>query len=339
MDVTFSNGYALLIGVGDDRPVTARDAKGLYEVLVDPARAAYPPKQVEPLIETNATRDNILTNFDLLIERVKKNPEATVIVYYSGHGAEIEGSKDEYLLLPYNYEPKKWAITGITGLEFTDKIEAIKARKLVVILDCCFAGGIPEVKAYGVSSLKAAPPPQNLIDKLDKGSGLVVITSSSQDEYSYSYSNEKYSVFTSCLLDALAGKGEKEKDGYAHILEVLIYLSRYIPQRTGNKQHPFIKKMLDVSDNFALCYYAGGLKRVDLPSELKDLMQERATYANIIKQKTRLRNELLQKVAVEINPVHKDQWMYELKQVEADLKRYQTKLRKIKQKIDDLDNK
>ena len=38
----FSNGYALLIGVGADLPVTVKDATALRDVLVNQNRAAYP---------------------------------------------------------------------------------------------------------------------------------------------------------------------------------------------------------------------------------------------------------------------------------------------------------
>jgi hypothetical protein len=50
---TFVDGYALLIGVGADLPVTVQDASALRDVLVDPSRAAYPPAQV--MIEVAAS--------------------------------------------------------------------------------------------------------------------------------------------------------------------------------------------------------------------------------------------------------------------------------------------
>lgn len=40
---TFANGYALLIGVGADIPVTVKDATALRDVLVDSTRAGYAP--------------------------------------------------------------------------------------------------------------------------------------------------------------------------------------------------------------------------------------------------------------------------------------------------------
>jgi hypothetical protein len=62
------------------------------------------------------------------------------------------------------------------------------------------------------------------------------------------------------LLEALQGKGTSNPDGYARILETLIYLFKQVPLRTSDKQHPFVKKILDLGDNFPICYYAGGSK-------------------------------------------------------------------------------
>ncbi|NES18461.1 MAG: hypothetical protein F6K41_05930 [Symploca sp. SIO3E6] len=261
----FTNGYALLIGVGDDLPVTVKDATALRDVLVNPHRAAYPLEQVVLLTENSAHRQGILAEFDKLIEQCKQNPEATTIVYYSGHGGyrHFQGT-NEYFLLPYGYNSSQQTETAIFGSEFTQKIEAIKAQKLIVLLDCCHAGGIPKEKDSGTGFVKS-PPPQQLLDALSSGSGRVIVASSQEDEKSYIGYGDPYSIFTTCLLEALQGKAAVNKDGYARILDILIYLFNQVPQRAPAPQHPLVKKMLDLGDNFPLCYYAGGSK--SLPGE------------------------------------------------------------------------
>lgn len=265
---TFSNGYALLIGIGADLPITLKDATALYNVLSDPSRAAYSTEQVAILTETSATRQQILAAFDSLIERVSQNPEATVIVYYSGHGGQIKSldGSSEYFLVPYGFNRSKIADTAISGREFTEKIEAIKARKLIVLLDCCHAGGVPAQKEVDKSFTKSPVPP-DLLNVLGSGSGRVVVGSSRENEYSYT--GHPYSAFTACLLEALQGKAAVNKDGYARILDVLIYLFDQVPKRASGPQHPFVNKVLDLGDNFPLCYYAGGSKF--LPGESPSL--------------------------------------------------------------------
>ncbi|WP_293087394.1 hypothetical protein [Okeania sp. SIO3B5] len=65
---TFSNGYALLIGIGADLPVTVQDATALHNILIDPSKAAYSKEQAVLLTETSATRLKILAAFDSLAE-------------------------------------------------------------------------------------------------------------------------------------------------------------------------------------------------------------------------------------------------------------------------------
>lgn len=253
---TFTNGYALLIGVGADLPVTVLDATALKDVLIDPSRAAYPLEQVTLLTETSATRQNILAAFDQIIAQVNQNPDATVIIYYSGHGGRIQRT-NEYFLVPFGYDPSQRPDTAISGVEFTQKIEAITARKLVVLLDCCHASGVPALKEPGETFVKSPLPPE-LLNVLGTGSGRVVVASSREDEYSYT--GQPYSAFTDCLLSALQGKAAVNKDGYARILDILVYLFDQVPKRASGSQHPFVNKVLDLGDNFPLCYYAGGSK-------------------------------------------------------------------------------
>lgn len=255
----FTNGYALLVGIGADLPVTVKDATALYDILINPNRAAYPRKQVTLLTETNAHRKAILDGLDKLIEQSNKNPDATVIVYYSGHGGKL-AQENEYYLVPYGYDKSHRKETGITGLEFTEKIKAFKARKIIVFLDCCHAGGISSIKGTDETFIKSPVPP-DLINALSSGSGRVIVASSHESEYSWT--GNPYSVFTNYLIQALSGQGTRHFDGYAKILDILAYLFEKVPEHTSQKQHPFIPNITNLSDNFRICYYSGGSKKVE----------------------------------------------------------------------------
>lgn len=251
----FNNGYALLIGVGGNLPVTAKDAIALSDRLQDPSRAGYPSKQVQLLVNDHANRKGILKAFEELGLQTQNNPDATVVVYFSGHGGLIErpNSDPEYFLVPHEYEPSRRNETAISGVEFTEKILAIKARKLLVFLDCCHAGGVPSMKDESETFTKSPVPP-DLLKALDSGQGMVVIASSMDNEASWT--GDSYSVFTACLIEGLDGKASVAKDGFARVLDLLIYLLREVPLRTGGKQHPLVKKVLDLGDNFPICYYS-----------------------------------------------------------------------------------
>lgn len=344
----FNCGYALIIGVGADLPVTVQDATALRDVLVNSHRAAYPEDQVTLLTETLADRKQVLDSFDYLIKRTSQNPDSTVIIYYSGHGGKIQGT-DEYFIVPFAYNSSRHTETAISGIEFTERIEAIKARKLVVILDCCHAGGVPALKEPSKTFIKSPVPP-DLLDMLGSGTGRVVIASSREDEMSYTGS--PYSAFTACLLEAMQGKGTKTLDGYAKILDILVYLFDQVPKRTRDRQHPFVKKILDLGDNFPLCYYAGGSK--SLPSEITDnslpvaseernseltAWQERQLTAerDALLPEWELRRQKVQRMrkdlAIEAGTAVKFQLEQQLLEEEVKLSELDQKIREIEQKI------
>lgn len=332
MSDSFVNGYAVLAGVGGNLPVTVADASELHRVLVDPQRGAYPPDQVSLLTEAQADRDGILGALDELVERVAAAPGAVAIVYFSGHGGRFKrGSEADYFLVPSGFDPNDRVGTAISDAEFTAKLEAIKARRLLVILDCCFAAGMPLLKAAGDDAVfESSSLPPALLRRLEEGMGSVVVASSRDDEFSYV--GEAYSVFTEVLLEALTGRGAASQDGFARVLNVLAYLFEEVPKRRGpgSPQHPFVKKVYDLGDNFPICYYAGGAKvlpasfgaeaapnldpfaREMLERRRDSLQQQARTYETIVAS-------VQQAIAIETNAVNRIKTEQQLRREEAQL--------------------
>ncbi|MEH2229532.1 MAG: caspase family protein [Nostoc sp.] len=244
---TFKQGYAVIVGVGADLPVTIDDATAIANLLCDSSRCAYPIEQVRLLTGEEANATNILSALSWLADVTGKDD--TVIVYFSGHGMETP----DYYLMPYGYNLGNLQGTAILGSTFTQHLQAIQAQKLLVILDCCHAGGQAEAKG----AIKSPLPP-SAIAQLGSSSGRVILASSRKDEVSWT--GQPYSVFTAALLEAMAGYGAFEQDGYTRILDLAMWLGRKVPERTQDKQHPIIK-ISNLEDNFALAWYAAGEKR------------------------------------------------------------------------------
>jgi len=249
----FPHGYALIIGVGGNLPATVRDAEDLAKVLKDPTRAGYPSKNVETLTGEQATRAEILSAFDRLQKRVHADPQATVFLYYSGHGGRVRTTPPQYYLIPHGYNKEDRPNTAISGPEFSACIAALKPKKLVLFMDCCFAAAIKDEEA---EDIELSPVPSGLA----LGEGQVLMASSREDEYSYV--GNRNSIFTKCLLEALAGKGARTADGMARILDLIVYLFDEVPARAKDygAQHPLVQKATALAENFPLCYYAGGQK-------------------------------------------------------------------------------
>jgi len=266
---TFKEGYALVIGVGADLPNTVDDAEGLAQILQDPERCAYPRKQhVQLLTAKQATRDKVLGAFDLLASRTDE--DATVVIYFSGHGYQVEEKgKTNYYLMPYEYDVNRLAETAISGNEFAAKVDAIKSRKLLILLDCCHAGGLDVVTTAkgvvmkappGVTATKA-PLPASAVNALTAGNGRAIIASSQANELSYA--GEPYSAFTAALLEALCGAGAAKADGFVRVADLALYTREKVTARTNEMQHPTLD--YDTGDNFKLAYYAGGATEAKAP--------------------------------------------------------------------------
>ena len=247
MTQTFRQGYAVIVGVGADLPVTIDDATAIANLLRNSSRCAYPTEQVCLLTGEEANATNILSALSWLADVTGKDD--TVIVYFSGHGMETP----DYYLMPYGYNLGNLQGTAILGSTFTQHLQAIEAQKLLVILDCCHAGGQAEAKG----AIKSPLPP-SAIAQLGSSSGRVILASSRKDEVSWT--GQPYSVFTAALLEAMAGYGAFEQDGYARVLDLAMWVGRKVPERTKDKQHPIIK-ISNLEDNFALAWYAAGEKR------------------------------------------------------------------------------
>lgn len=263
----FDHGYALVVGVGADLKVTVDDAKAVYEILTDKNRCGYKLENVRLLTEKEAARDDILAGLDWLADQASKDIDAAVIIYFSGHG----GMMPTYHLVPNGYNSTNLASTAISGVEFTQKLKSINSKKQLILLDCCHAGGMTEVKDVGFAKF---PIPPEINEILTAGSGRILIASSRRDELSYT--GTPYSVYTQALRESLAGYGTAEQDGYTYVADMALYIGRWVPNRTSDKQHPILK--IAAADNFAVAYYAGGdksPKAIDNPTRIEPITTSR----------------------------------------------------------------
>lgn len=258
--------------------MTVSDAEQLAGMLLDESRCAYPVEQVDLLTGPAANRHAVLGG---LAQLRAAGPDATVVVYFSGHGVETPS----YCLLPYGYDMHFLAETAISGAEFSAALQAIPARQLLVLLDCCHAGG-----QASLQFLPKVPVPAEALSVLAHGAGRVILASSRKDELSWAGTN---SYFTTALLEGLSGYGAAEPDGYARVLDIALWVGRRVPDLTSDRQHPIIK-VSNLRDNFAVAWYAGGAKTIAQsprlaqpnPADLHDLTAisatQRATWQRML---------------------------------------------------------
>jgi hypothetical protein len=265
----FTHGHALIIGAGGNLPNTLTDAERLAELLQDTERCAYPQDQVHLLVGEQADRQNILDGLEGLAKTCQ--PGSTVIVYFSGHGYKVAHPAlgTQFYLMPNGYLLSALPKTAIRGSEFAGKLAAIPAQKLLLIFDCCHAGGVAAENPAGGQATEAgpgalakspgleftkAPLPQEALELLQAGRGRALLASSRADELSFA--GKPLSAFTLALVEALCGQGAAQADGFVRLADLALHTREKVPFRTGDRQHPILD-FVD-ADNFAVAYYAAG---------------------------------------------------------------------------------
>ncbi len=249
----FENGHALVIGVGDDLPVTVNDATAINNVLADPAMSGYDPKNITLLVNEAADRNGILKGFDDLI--AKTDEESTVFIFYSGHGGYYK-PWDQYYLVPNGFKPDDHESTWLSAQEFQEKLNGLQSKKTILFLDCCHAQGMTKSKRAPVISEEAAEEENDpktslekadeLAGKFDDVSGLSYVSSCRSNQKSYILGGDNNSLFTKCLVEVLQGKHKTTfDDPYVRMTEALQYLWREVPKRCKEPQMPTVKIEMD----------------------------------------------------------------------------------------------
>jgi outer membrane protein assembly factor BamB len=126
------------------------------------------------------------------------------------------------------------SFTAIEASWLKDRLEECRARRQVLILDCCFSGAFAKAKGAADVDLER--------QLVGAGRGQVVLTASRAAEYS----NEgtplagvvTRSVFTAALVDGLrTGNADRNGNGYISVEDAFTYAADQV-KATGGEQNP-----------------------------------------------------------------------------------------------------
>lgn len=252
----FNQGFALLIGVGEtpnDKNLTlalsVNEAQAIRKVLVDPNYCGYPNKNIDShvrlLCNESACKESILSELALLKDRCAKVANATAIIYFSGHG--WSGASGQFGLIPsdVNTPLEESQETIILAEEFAAAIAAINAKRLLVVLECCHAGGMG-ARSDLFPQLMRSPTDAyfDLAAKLQVGEGRCTISSCTRDQLSYFSYDDEIGIFTQCFIDALKGAATPDSEQVVSISNVINHLNATVPkavmQKYQKQQTPYV---------------------------------------------------------------------------------------------------
>lgn len=139
-EVSVGRYFALIIGIdkysGDWKPLknAVNDAKAVSEKLT----SSYEFQSIRTLYNEQATRTNILKEYEWLMANVRENDN--LLIFYSGHGDYNESLQKGF------WVPSDATSSSISGLISNTDIQAflsgIKSKHTFLIADACFSGDI-----------------------------------------------------------------------------------------------------------------------------------------------------------------------------------------------------
>jgi hypothetical protein len=240
------DAHALVIGISHYLHApelrTTQDAQDVAAALADPACCGYPPAAVRVLLDGSATRDAILAALDALAHDTHE--ASTVFLYYSGHGAHATtAGNDSYYLIPVDGAIRsrdELDRTAISNAELTARLRAIPAGRLTVVLDCCRAADMAELRL------------DEAIAPLAQGRGRVVLAASR--DAAYSMPGDRDSTMTGYLIEGLRGAASGV-GGVIRICDLFHYVQQHVAAEPLG-QHPVFKAELE--ENYPIAELRGG---------------------------------------------------------------------------------
>ena len=260
MSKTFQNGRALVIGVGKyeflnslgSAPIA--DADDVAKLLTSPAHCGYPVSNVQVLLDGEASRAAILDGLKRLAAHSQVGD--TVVVYFSGHGAQFTTGIDAgTYLCPPEFDIYKPLETGVEAKELSELLNQIPADRLLVLVDACHSGAAASLKG-GTENLTKWAFGGPKLEALAHGKGRVIISASASEESAVILPMHRNSLFTEVLLKGLQGAVDDRSDGLIRVLDLFHYLSEAVPA-AHSTQNPILTTQ--TQNNFAVALRKGGL--------------------------------------------------------------------------------
>ncbi|MEK7858924.1 MAG: caspase family protein [Elusimicrobiota bacterium] len=205
-----ANNYAVIVGVENyqNLPSAIFADRDAHAVKAHLRALGYPAQNIIMLTDAQATGTAIRSYVESWLPRNVKE-DSKVFFYFSGHGAPDTESKQAYLV-PWDGDSQFLSDTGYPVKRLYQKLNALKAKQVVVAMDSCFSGaGGHSVVAKGARPLMTTVDTGNS-DDMGK---VVVLAAAGAEEITGAEDAQGHGLFTYYMLKGLNASAGKDSVG------------------------------------------------------------------------------------------------------------------------------
>jgi len=211
--------YAVVIGIDDyaDRGIgdlvdRESGARAVRDVLLDPQRGGLAEADVALLLGADATAAKIRKALDRL-KGVEK--EATVFVYFAGHGA---AKGEDAWWVARDSKKSDLARTALAAAEVRGLLERIPAERILLMMDCRHAAGL-----YGDGGSR--PDPKVVLARYH-GPRHATLGAGEAVEHAVETEQGTRPIFTHHLVEGLSGVADEDENGVVDLDELVEHVGR-----------------------------------------------------------------------------------------------------------------
>ncbi|WP_214104477.1 DEAD/DEAH box helicase [Acrocarpospora catenulata] len=216
-----------------------KDAKALHALFMDNCTG-----ESNLVLDGEATKEKILTEIRHLA--CDSTHDNTVVIAFSGHGS-TSGE-----LVPHDANINDMHDSAIPLELFVEEVSKITARRVLVMLDCCFVGGeLAKAVSRRVDEDGARAGGPNVEQVLGRitGRGRLVLAASGEGQIAYEGRGTNHGLLTHYFIQGLLGEGvpvERDKISLLHVASsVMRRVSAHPRLPRGIEQNPTLSAQID----------------------------------------------------------------------------------------------
>ena len=186
------------------------DVEGIHEIFSSEKYGAFH----ETVVLLNEESYTVMRKINKVLKKASKDD--LVLIYYSGHGKPDDNGRLH--LATVDTEVPELETTSIPAERIRSFISNSLCTKLVMILDCCYAGAV--AKDFFKSDLDG-----QLQVLSQRGRGIYILSAATEFQVAKEKVTDKYSLMTKHIIGGIkGGEVDANEDGFVSVDEVYKYV-------------------------------------------------------------------------------------------------------------------